>query len=255
MIDLTPIGTFHCREIYPYDVPRQGILAGDNRGEIILNSNCGFEHATCELASFSRIWIIYLFHHNNSWKPMVLPPRHRRQKVGVFACRSPYRPNPIGLSCVKLVAVNGLSIEVAGHDLLDNTPILDIKPYLPYADSFPDASPGWTSQGSELQCSIVFTEKADTQTQWLETNGVPCLRQFIRDRLSCDPLNAKRNRLTQDWEDCHVLAYRTWRILFKLQNSTVTIVQVRSGYTDEEMADPLDKYQDKHIHKQFRTMH
>ena len=253
--EISPIGFFSCDENYAYDVPRQGVLAGENEGVVHLLPNMGFEQALFRLDSFSHIWLIFLFDRNTTWKPMILPPRHSKRKVGLFASRSPYRPSGIGMSCVRLLSVDGLDIHVQGHDLLDGTPILDVKPYLPYADSFPDASPGWTvgdNASDEAQFQIRFTDEAESQLSWLEDRGVACLRQFIIDRLGTAPLDKRRNRLCPDIDGQHVLAYRTWRVLFTLYGTAITIHSILSGYSDTDLSSPDDKYGDKHLHRLFR---
>lgn len=100
------------------------------------------ERALKDLEDFERIWLIYVFDRNDGWRSTVKPPRGG-PKRGVLATRSPHRPNPIGLSAVKLDKIEGRVLHLLGVDLLDGTPILDIKPYVPYADAFPDSSAGW----------------------------------------------------------------------------------------------------------------
>lgn len=95
-----------------------------------------------DLEGFERIWLVYVFHRSEGWKAQVRPPRGGGKR-SVLATRSPHRPNAIGLSAVTLIAVEPSSLRVQGIDLLDGTPILDIKPYVPYADAFPDAKAGW----------------------------------------------------------------------------------------------------------------
>lgn len=107
--------------------------------------------AFADLAGFERIWLLFVFHRSEGWKPQVRPPRGGGKR-GVLATRSPHRPNAIGLSAVELVAVEERALRVRGVDLLDGTPILDIKPYVPYADAFPASRAGWidaidTAQG------------------------------------------------------------------------------------------------------------
>ena len=103
----------------------------------------GFPQAAFrDLQGFDRIWLIFLFHRSEGWKPEVRPPRGGGKR-SVLATRSPHRPNALGLSAVKLLAVEPNALTVQGIDLLDGTPILDIKPYVPYTDSFPEASAGW----------------------------------------------------------------------------------------------------------------
>jgi tRNA (adenine37-N6)-methyltransferase len=96
-----------------------------------------------DLGGFARIWLIFVFHLSEGWTPLVQPPRGPKAKRGVLATRSPHRPNAIGLSAVELVAVEGRTLHLRGVDLLDGTPVLDLKPYVPYADAFPGARSGW----------------------------------------------------------------------------------------------------------------
>jgi tRNA (adenine37-N6)-methyltransferase len=99
--------------------------------------------AFADLVGVERIWVVSWLHRGGTWAPLVRPPRGTRERRGLFATRSPDRPNPIGLSTVRLVAVDGCDLHVRGIDLIDGTPILDVKPYIPYADAFPDAKAGW----------------------------------------------------------------------------------------------------------------
>src|SRR5262249_52513724 len=96
-----------------------------------------------DLAGMERIWVLSWLDRGSGWSPQVRPPRGTREKRGVFATRSPDRPNPLGLSAVRLERIDGTSLFVRGIDLLDGTPILDLKPYVPYADAFPHAKTGW----------------------------------------------------------------------------------------------------------------
>jgi tRNA-Thr(GGU) m(6)t(6)A37 methyltransferase TsaA len=102
-----------------------------------------FEQALGDLAGFEYIWVIAWLHLNEDWKPTVIPPRGPKVRRGLFATRSPHRPNPIGLSALRLLRIEGRTLHVRGIDLIDLTPVLDIKPYVPYADAFPGAKSGW----------------------------------------------------------------------------------------------------------------
>lgn len=106
------------------------------------------ERVLQDLAGFDRLWLIFAFHQNDGWKSVVKPPRGG-PKRGVLSTRSPHRPNAIGLSAVELVGVEGRTLHLRGVDLLDGTPVLDIKPYVPYADAFPDARAGWIDELDE----------------------------------------------------------------------------------------------------------
>lgn len=103
------------------------------------------EQVVHDLHGFERIWLIFAFHLSEGWKSMVKPPRGG-PKRGVLATRSPHRPNSIGLSAVELIKVEGRTLHLRGVDLLDGTPVLDIKPYVPYADAFPGAKAGWIDE-------------------------------------------------------------------------------------------------------------
>jgi tRNA-Thr(GGU) m(6)t(6)A37 methyltransferase TsaA len=102
-----------------------------------------FEQALKDLDGFEYIWVLAWLHLNEGWNPQVIPPRGPKVKRGLFATRAPHRPNPIGLSALKLVGIDGRMLKVSGIDLLDGTPVLDIKPYIPYSDAFPNARAGW----------------------------------------------------------------------------------------------------------------
>jgi tRNA-Thr(GGU) m(6)t(6)A37 methyltransferase TsaA len=132
------------------DAPHQPtVVAGTETGRaaeawLDLDDDLPLE-ALRDLEGFQRIWVVFAFHRSEGWKPLVRPPRGRAKR-GVFATRSPHRPNAIGLSCVELVGVEGRRLTLRGVDLLDGTPVLDIKPYVPYADAFPEAGAGWIDQ-------------------------------------------------------------------------------------------------------------
>ena len=247
---IRPIGTFHADALYPYDVPRQGSLAGENLGYVRLKPGMGFEQALECIEGFSHIWLLFLFDRNVGWHPKIQPPRHVDHKVGVFASRSPYRPNGIGMSVVRLLNVHGLELTVSGHDLLDGTPIIDIKPYLAYADSFPEATAGWTAEGDSPVYSVEFSPQAAERIQWLEAQGVQCLRAFALDQLASEPLNSKRHRL-MEIDGKMALAYRTWRMPFTLSGEAVTVTAVLSGYSDEQLASQEDVYGDQELHRHF----
>ena len=263
-IIIKPIGYVLSEQFYRYETPRQGVLAKGNISTIELLPNKNFEQAVKNLNGFDRIWVLYQFHLNAnppnaraSWKPLVTPPRHTREKVGVFATRAPYRPNQIGMSCVKLEKVEGLKIFISESDILNGSPVLDIKPYLPYSDSFPDAATGWVKSGLENIYEVSFSKKASAQTDWLKSNSKINLVNFARLQLEFNPTDSTRKRIVQlenKNKPKYVLAYRTWRIHYMVNETDkkVLVKEIRSGYTKEEMLIfDIDKYGDKHLHKMF----
>ncbi len=250
-MELNPIGTFRCAAREPYDAPRQGVDAG-NVGTVVLDGGRGFEQALRDLDGFSRIWVLFHFDRNDAWKPMVQPPRGAR-KVGVFASRAPYRPNPIGLSCVRLIAIRGLEIDIADHDLLDGTPILDIKPYIPYADSFPDAHAGWLEEVEGNRYTVRFSEEARERLTWLAAHRVASLETFLREQLAFEPTNGDKKRVRPLKDGAWGIAYRTWRARFAIEadGHTALVQSIYSGYTSVERDSDADPYGDKGIHREY----
>jgi tRNA (adenine37-N6)-methyltransferase len=128
-----------------FGTPRQATTGDVVLAELHLDPECIPETALADLVGMEHIWILSWLDRGGSWSPLVRTPRDS-QKRSLFATRSPDRPNPIGLTAVKLIGVRGHVLDVSGIDLLDQTPILDIKPYLPYADAFPDSKAGWIDE-------------------------------------------------------------------------------------------------------------
>ena len=155
------IATMHSAFPAKFGIPRQSGLVDTLRSTIVFQPEYRNPDALRGLEGFSHLWVVWVFSQavRNTWSPTVRPPRlGGNTRMGVFATRSPFRPNPIGLSCVKIDRVEqhpelGPVIHVLGADLLDGTPILDLKPYLPYADAHPEAAGGFTDgyQGYRLE--------------------------------------------------------------------------------------------------------
>lgn len=145
-ITMKPIGIVRSSYKERFDTPRQPALSDDVTASIELAKGINLEQAVKDLEGFSHIWVIYWMHLNQGWNPTVIPPRGPKTKRGVLATRAPHRPNSIGLSVVRLLKVEGRMLTIAGHDMLDGTPVLDIKPYVPYADTIENASHGWLKE-------------------------------------------------------------------------------------------------------------
>lgn len=259
-IMIHPIGVLESELEHRYETPRQGILSEGITSVIKLFPKNNFEQALKDLEGFERIWVIYQFHLNKNWKPLVTPPRHTRSKIGVFATRSPHRPNHIGLSCVKLERIDKLNIYISGSDILNGSPILDIKPYLPYSDSFPNVKTGWVKSGLETIFKVVLESKAVLQTDWLKKNSKINLVNFAKLQLEFSPTDASRKRISNILDENlnptnnYVLAYRTWRIIYLVdeESKKVIITEIKSGYSKEELLhSAVDKYEDKELHNNF----
>jgi tRNA (adenine37-N6)-methyltransferase len=251
-IIINPIGYVSSNFVYRYETPRQGVLAGKEVSLIELIPHQNFEQAVYKLDGFDRIWVIYLFHLNDNWKPLVNPPRHTREKIGVFATRAPYRPNRIGMSCVKLEKIDGLKIFISESDILDGSPVLDIKPYLPYSDSFPDVATGWVKKNMDEKFDVSWDETAEEKMKWLKDVANINLKNFARLQLEFNPTDNSRKRITQAGET-FILAYRTWRIIYNVSvvERHVLVRDIESAYSSKELKDAEDKYEDKELHKEF----
>ena len=192
-LDFEPIGYISSCYKEKFGIPRQPGLVTANKSQLIL-TDVFDEECIRDLTGFSHIWVQFIFHatQQKGWKPLVRPPRlGGNKKVGVFASRSTFRPNPIGLSVVKLNDIefnkNRVILHLQGCDLLDQTPVLDIKPYLPYVDSIPDASGGFAGNAPEALIEVVFTEKVIVGLERLNQKYNEDIKLLITQILSLDP--------------------------------------------------------------------
>ncbi len=199
-IRFIPIGIVHSPFKEKFGIPRQPGLVREIRGRIELLPPCN--HADCVrgLEQFSHIWVLFLFHDTAAagWRPTVRPPRlGGKTRVGVFASRSNFRPNPIGQSVVRLESIDTTSgnviLDISGHDLLDETPVLDIKPYLGYADCIPDSRDGY-AQSAPSSLRVVFTKAAEAQCHQLEASGHGDIAGMLQALLVQDPRPAFHGR-------------------------------------------------------------
>lgn len=188
------IGIIHSCFTEKFGIPRQSGLVPEAHAEVEIFPPYNREEAFRRLETFSHIWILFIFHaiKTKEWKPCVRPPRlGGNQKIGVFASRSGFRPNRIGLSAVKLVTIakgdSCIKLMIQGGDFLDQTPVLDIKPYLPYADVIPSATGGFATEKPTTKMKIEFSSKARSTCIEIEKHGYPGLYELIVQTLSSDP--------------------------------------------------------------------
>jgi tRNA-Thr(GGU) m(6)t(6)A37 methyltransferase TsaA len=196
-INLQPIGIIHSPFKEKFAVPRQPGLAKSVEAELELLPPYNQLETLRGLEDFSHIWLIFLFHQNlnRNWHTTVRPPRlGGNKKVGVFASRSPFRPNPVGLSAVELVSISyrkpRLVLHLRGTDLVDGTPVLDIKPYLPYTDALTKARGAFASE-VPVSIPVEFSAEAEKDLLALQPTH-PRLRQVIIEILEQDPRPAYR---------------------------------------------------------------
>lgn len=192
-------------------------------------------YATAEtirgLSVFSHIWVIFLFHQTlaQGWRPLVRPPRlGGRKRVGVFASRSPFRPNPIGISAVELVAIDlhehRASLLLRGVDLVDGTPVLDIKPYLPYADAIPDASGGFARPPDPSRFTVAFDPRASRQLERIDPARSPELKRLIEQVLQQDPRPGYMDRYPERTE--FGMRLHDVDVRWRLEGESVLVVSV-----------------------------
>jgi tRNA-Thr(GGU) m(6)t(6)A37 methyltransferase TsaA len=233
--EVHPIGYFHAQQKEKYAVPRQPTPATRNEGVIKLNPHLDFEQALEGLKDFERIWILFHFHRNSNWKPKVLPPRGGK-KQGVFATRSPHRPNFIGMSCVELVGIDKLNLYISHHDLIDKTPILDIKPYLNYADSFQCTRQGWLDGlESEMTFEFQWSTLASEQIAYLLNEWKVELKEIVEMRLQTNPYPTRNNRVDDIGNGIFELGFKTWRIHYQIKGCIIEVLGLKSGYDDETL--------------------
>jgi tRNA-Thr(GGU) m(6)t(6)A37 methyltransferase TsaA len=229
-----PIGFVRSPFREKVEAPRQG-TAGGATGEIELLP--GLEDALDDLGGFERIWVLFWFDRAHGWHPKVLPPRSGKKR-GVFATRSPHRPNPIGMTAVRLVRIDGRVLHVDGLDLVDGTPVLDLKPYLPYADAFVASVAGWTSAPDERPgWDVSFAPLADEQLAWIAREAGLDLRARVASALGLGPQPHAYRRIKEASDGGRVLAVKEWRARFAVDADTRRIVveRIDTGYRPRDL--------------------
>ncbi len=237
-LTLHPIGVMRTAHANKVDAPRQPAAARDTPGVIHLRADLNLQHAIEDLSGWERIWVVFWFDRNRGWRPKVLPPRSTAGRKGVLATRAPHRPNPIGLSALRLVRVEGLLLHVLDVDLLDGTPILDIKPYVAYTDAFPDSGSGWLAPGAadpRAAWSVGFEPGAEAQLAWLAQRMALPLRDRIVATLSLGPEPHPYRRIRRSRDGSLQLAVQDWRVTFSVGDQRVTVLEVRSGYRASQL--------------------
>lgn len=248
-----PIGVVHCSNRYKFEAPRQGVYSHGSRAEIELLPGCDFETALCDLDGFARIWVIFVFDRNHGWKPKVSPPAVAgKKRIGVFATRSPHRPNPVGMSCVELEKIEGRRLFIRNHDFLDGTPVLDLKPYIPAADCFPGSKAGWRDEADASEVPVNFEPAAETKMAYIEQISGLDLENFCRVQLAHHPESSERKRVERLPDGRYSIGCRTWRVVYELGTDGVRVLDVVSHYrVDELAAGAPDQYGDKDCHRSF----
>lgn len=208
-----------------FGIPRQSGIVKELKGRVVFEPPYRDYRAVKELCEYSHIWLVWLFSRSEreDWSPTVRPPRlGGNKRVGVFATRSPYRPNPIGLSAVKLERVElnkslGPVLEVSGIDMANGTPILDIKPYLSFADSYPDAVCGFADRLYVQSLNVIIPNEL------LKTLPAD-LTDTLKSLLAQDP----RPRYQNDPERIYGFSFNKYEIKFKVDGDVLTVISVEN---------------------------
>ncbi len=233
---LEPIATIHSPFREKFATPRQPGLVSSVTATIEFYPDFATPEAVRGLEGFSHLWLIFLFHHTwqKGWKPTVRPPRlGGNQRIGVYASRSPFRPNPVGLSAVKLLSISteqgNISLEVQGADLIDGTPILDIKPYIAYGDSIPTASSGFAQEAPDTALEVTFSDQA-----WQQLNNYrsesPGLETMLTETLALDPRPAYRQKRDDDQE--YGVLFDRYNIHWKVAGEELIILNIEYNSTN-----------------------
>ncbi len=226
-MEIRPIAHIHTQFPEKFGIPRQSGLAKSLRGRIVFEPEYRNPDALRGLDGFSHIWLIWEFSANRttgSWQPTVRPPRlGGNEHIGVFATRSPFRPNPLGLSCVKIDSIElstheGPIINVCGADLMDGTPIYDIKPYIKYADARPEAVCGYVDSLEERSLKVFFPPELSGRIHDREI--IPSLVETLR----LDP----RPSYHDDPERVYGLSFAGLNVKFRVEDGILTVTDVES---------------------------
>lgn len=198
-LNFEPIGYITSCYQEKFGIPRQPGLVTAAKSQLIL-TNIFDEESIRGLDGFSHIWIQFIFHQTQEkgWKSMVRPPRlGGNKKVGVFASRSTFRPNPVGLSVVELSSIeinkSNVVLHLLGCDLVNETPVLDIKPYLPYVDAIPDAKGGFAQEKPTSYYQVIFTDLASKQSELASIRLDEDVTKLIIQILRLDPRPSYQN--------------------------------------------------------------
>ncbi len=260
-LTLEPIGYVRTALATKVEAARQPRAGGNTHGRIELTPGRNFEHALLDLDAWDHIWVLFWFDRNPGWRPKVLPPRSRTGRKGVFATRSPHRPNPLGLSAVKLERVDGLTLHVRDIDMLDGTPVLDIKPYVPYTDAITTARSGWLEEAAAAgdasrdpvpAFAVHWAASAARQADWIEARTGLAIRDRATAALALGPAPHPYRRIRRDGSG-FVLALKEWRARFVVSGRDVHVHEIVSGFRDSTLAAGRETDADLGPHREFRA--
>ena len=244
------IGTVKSCSRDKFGAPRQPGLSPSSTAQIVLDKQWQPESALQGLEGFSHLWVLFQFHHNKQtrYHAKVHPPRLGGKPIGVFATRSPHRPNSIGMSVVKIEKIENGIITVSGIDLVDGTPVLDIKPYLPEIESIPTAKSGWTSDKIAKSWVIRWSQtQLEFVEKWSRLAHQPKLKSLIEETLTLDPrplVYQGKEGSSGSYKETHAVRLFDGDVHFAfLSDGHIEIRKIFSGLADlgqlEDSSSPL----------------
>ncbi len=241
-LTLAPIGVVRSPFTDKRSAPRQPAAGRGVQGRIELYPRADYEHALCDVERWSHLWVIFWFHLSTGFRPKVLPPRSTHKR-GLFSTRSPNRPNPLGLSVVRLLRVEGRVLHVCDLDMLDGTPVLDLKPYVAYTDALPDAGSGWLDAAAGAPADpgpryrVSWEPRAQQQLAWLAARSELPLRALVEQALTLGPAPHPYRRIRRVGDHFR-LAVKDFRVRFTVQQDEARVLEIATGYRPQVLRDP-----------------
>lgn len=245
-LTLTPIGLVYQLESsvglaqkfsVRHQPTREAIEQGVVRAYIELNNDSKLVAGLRDLEGFSHIWLLWWFHLNETWRPLVLPPRGRKQKRGVFATRSPHRPNAIAQTATTLHGIAGRRIFIGDCDAISGTPVFDIRPYIAQYDAFPAATNGWIGEveaqiAASLPYEVEWSELAQAQAAWLREQCAVDFTSRVDETLRVDPSPHRTRRIKRAVNNLMRFDCGAWRVFFSIDEPMrrVTVKYLTAGF-------------------------
>ncbi len=232
-VTFEPIGTIETPFKERFGTPRQPSLVPSSWGVLRLRPGLNLFGALEGLEGFSHAWLIFVFHENanKAVRAKIHPPRLEGEKMGIFATRTPHRPNPIGLSAVKIEKVEANAVYFSGVDLVDGTPILDIKPYLPSSDSILEASQGWTSTRPERQVTVVFSDQARGDLSKHVGDRAGRFKSAIQELLELDPrpvFYRGTPEAPNPYTDLYGFRFDDLNVVYRMVEATAEVLEIQA---------------------------
>ena len=237
VLEVRPIGVLRSRKGVHFDALHQPDESAPDESTLDIEDRPGMREAVRDLAGMERIWLVWWFDRAEGWRTLVLPPRGPARRRGVLATRSPHRPNPIGITPVRLLGIQGLTLRLGPCDLLDGTPVLDVKPYVPAFDAFPDARAGWIDEVQAMEVApprytVRHAPLARDQLEWLARGWNIHIAPRMESLLARDPSPHRSRRIRLRPDGLRDVGCGPWRASFRCDADAgvVTVERVEPSF-------------------------